>query len=341
MESSSSLSGSSKRAKAPGSVGQVAHCLVDGCNADLSRCREYHRRHKVCELHSKTPKVTIGGREQRFCQQCSRFHSLAEFDEVKRSCRKRLDGHNRRRRKPQPESLSKSSGMLFSGQQGTVIAGAKLLSFSSSQIFPTSSVSSTWPGFSKPENDVVLYSNNQSQSHLNYIIDTQNSFPDSCAQFKGVMNQFQFMQGSSEASSISQQQQQPLVDHNSARGNSSQKLFAAAGLSSRIVDSDRALSLLSSASSSSVNREIGLSHVVQPEAIPHPLHYGGLISHYPFVAHEIETKPAGVSAAAADCHAIKNAAHLQFHNVIQNAPTTDVSSSGGPHQTHTFMWEQD
>ncbi|XP_019180911.1 PREDICTED: squamosa promoter-binding-like protein 13A isoform X2 [Ipomoea nil] len=310
MESSSSLSGSSKRAKAPGSVGQVAHCLVDGCNADLSRCREYHRRHKVCEVHSKTPKVTIGGREQRFCQQCSRFHSLAEFDEVKRSCRKRLDGHNRRRRKPQPDSLSKSSGMLFSGQQG-----AKLVSFSSSQMFPTSTVSSTWAGFSKAENDhVVLYSNqSQPQPHLNYI-DTQ--------------NQFKFMQGSSEASSISHQ---PLVDQGNS--SSSQKFFAA-GLMSQIVDSDRALSLLSSASS--VNREIGLSHVVQPGAIPHPhslVHYGGL-TNYPFNAHEIETKP------GADCHA-KNTAHLQFHNVMQNAPTTDVSSTGGPHHTHTFMWDQD
>ncbi|KAL0335946.1 UNVERIFIED_CONTAM: Squamosa promoter-binding-like protein 13A, partial [Sesamum radiatum] len=67
----SSFSGSSKRAKAPGNITQVAHCLVDGCNADLSLCRDYHRRHKVCEIHSKTPKVTIGGREQRFCQQCS------------------------------------------------------------------------------------------------------------------------------------------------------------------------------------------------------------------------------------------------------------------------------
>lgn len=30
----------------------------------------------------------------------SRFHVLAEFDEAKRSCRKRLADHNRRRRKP-------------------------------------------------------------------------------------------------------------------------------------------------------------------------------------------------------------------------------------------------
>ncbi|KAL5658651.1 hypothetical protein ACJX0J_031814, partial [Zea mays] len=51
----------------------------------------------------------------RFCQQCSRFHLLAEFDEAKRSCRKRLDGHNRRRRKPQPDTMS--SGSFMTSQQ--------------------------------------------------------------------------------------------------------------------------------------------------------------------------------------------------------------------------------
>ncbi|XP_062197812.1 putative squamosa promoter-binding-like protein 19 [Phragmites australis] len=91
-----------RRSRAAGSGGGGAEaCSVDGCRSDLSRCREYHRRHKVCEAHSKTPVVVVGGQEQRFCQQCSRFHMLSEFDEGKRSCRKRLDGHNRRRRKPQ------------------------------------------------------------------------------------------------------------------------------------------------------------------------------------------------------------------------------------------------
>ncbi|XP_020261078.1 teosinte glume architecture 1-like [Asparagus officinalis] len=106
---SSSSSGSSKRARALSSGGPVASCLVDGCVSDLSKCREYHRRHKVCEVHSKTAIVVVGGREQRFCQQCSRFHLLLEFDEVKRSCRKRLEGHNRRRRKPQLCSLNRES----------------------------------------------------------------------------------------------------------------------------------------------------------------------------------------------------------------------------------------
>lgn len=34
-----------------------------------------------------------------------RFHQLTEFDQGKRSCRRRLAGHNERRRKPPPSSL--------------------------------------------------------------------------------------------------------------------------------------------------------------------------------------------------------------------------------------------
>lgn len=35
-----------------------------------------------------------------------RFHPLSEFDDGKRSCRRRLAGHNRRRRKTQAEDAS-------------------------------------------------------------------------------------------------------------------------------------------------------------------------------------------------------------------------------------------
>ncbi|XP_059317141.1 squamosa promoter-binding-like protein 6 [Lycium ferocissimum] len=80
---------------------EVPVCQVHGCNKDLSSSKDYHKRHKVCDEHSKTAIVIVNGIEQRFCQQCSRFHLLAEFDEGKRSCRKRLAGHNERRRKPQ------------------------------------------------------------------------------------------------------------------------------------------------------------------------------------------------------------------------------------------------
>ncbi|KAG7595410.1 SBP domain [Arabidopsis suecica] len=57
-------------------------CQAEGCNADLSHAKHYHRRHKVCEFHSKASTVVAAGLSQRFCQQCSRFvpPKVATFD---------------------------------------------------------------------------------------------------------------------------------------------------------------------------------------------------------------------------------------------------------------------
>lgn len=41
-----------------------------------------------------------------------RFHVLQEFDEGKRSCRRRLAGHNRRRRKTHPDVSVVNEGSL-------------------------------------------------------------------------------------------------------------------------------------------------------------------------------------------------------------------------------------
>ncbi|RCV28802.1 hypothetical protein SETIT_5G432500v2 [Setaria italica] len=134
---SSSSSAPAKRAR-PGQAQQaVPACSVEGCAADLSKGRDYHRRHKVCEAHSKTPVVTVAGQQQRFCQQCSRFHSLGEFDDTKRSCRKRLDGHNRRRRKPQPDPLN--PGGLFANHHGVTRFAAY------PQLFASSLADPKWP----------------------------------------------------------------------------------------------------------------------------------------------------------------------------------------------------
>ena len=51
---------------------QVPRCQAEGCKADLTNAKHYHRRHKVCEFHSKATSVVTGGVQQRFCQQCSR-----------------------------------------------------------------------------------------------------------------------------------------------------------------------------------------------------------------------------------------------------------------------------
>ncbi|KAI8477353.1 MAG: hypothetical protein J3K34DRAFT_515702 [Monoraphidium minutum] len=81
-----------------------AICQIDGCYADLSSLRDYYQRYRVCELHIRAPIVTLEGRQQRFCQQCGRFHPIGDFDGTKRSCRFRLQRHNQRRRKRDPET---------------------------------------------------------------------------------------------------------------------------------------------------------------------------------------------------------------------------------------------
>lgn len=110
-----------KRSRASNMATQQSHCQVDGCNVDLAGAKDYHRKHRVCASHSKTPRAVVAGHELRFCQQCSRFHDLSEFDQKKRSCRRRLSDHNARRRKPRPNTISFNPSRLpqtfYDGQQ--------------------------------------------------------------------------------------------------------------------------------------------------------------------------------------------------------------------------------
>ncbi|CAL0332964.1 unnamed protein product [Lupinus luteus] len=140
-----SAPGLSKKSRSNNGL-QTLFCLVDGCKSDLSDCREYHKRHRVCEKHSKTPVVLVRGKEQRFCQQCSRFHSVGEFDDVKRSCRKRLDGHNRRRRKPQPSPFFMASEKFLYNYKGP-----RILQFDSPQTYSNPIMRNMWPTTAKIE----------------------------------------------------------------------------------------------------------------------------------------------------------------------------------------------
>ncbi|KAM1741850.1 hypothetical protein FF1_011893 [Malus domestica] len=113
---STSISTRTKRFKSPAQSAFASRCQVEGCNLDLSSVKDYHRKHRICANHSKSPKVVVDGVERRFCQQCSRFHGLSEFDENKRSCRRRLSDHNARRRKPQTQVVrhpARLSSSLF------------------------------------------------------------------------------------------------------------------------------------------------------------------------------------------------------------------------------------
>ncbi|KAG6484757.1 hypothetical protein ZIOFF_053282 [Zingiber officinale] len=270
-----------KRARAPSTAGQNVSCSVDGCKFDLSHCREYHRRHKVCEAHSKTPIVMVGGVEQRFCQQCSRFHLLAEFDEVKRSCRKRLDGHNRRRRKPQPDSISSTS--LFPVPQGShlhalssfyfplspieelisdpikgfnLLAGGRFSTYA--PMSQTHSSNPNWSAALKTEENAVHFNN--SQQHI------AGSFSPNYAPGK----QFAFLQEGKvclDRTATEPSMRQPFLkifcSAESSSSSSNIKMFS--GGLTQALDSDCALSLLSSPTQTS---SIHVGHMLPANRVP-------------------------------------------------------------------------
>ncbi|KAG6431053.1 hypothetical protein SASPL_109128 [Salvia splendens] len=162
-----------KRSKGPSSV---PRCQVEGCQAALLNAKDYHRRHKVCQTHAKAPRVVLLGIDQRFCQQCSRFHAVGEFDDAKRSCRRRLAGHNERRRKSSQQHTSSFATKASMSSSGCALS---LLSHSPATYGPWSALpapdlparcsaalreliaenrasvfdaTKIWPGWAEPEN---------------------------------------------------------------------------------------------------------------------------------------------------------------------------------------------
>ncbi|GMQ09661.1 hypothetical protein CsSME_00052947 [Camellia sinensis var. sinensis] len=304
---------SSKRARVVNNGIQAASCCIDGCNADLSNCRDYHRRHKVCEMHSKTAEVSIGGHKKRFCQQCSRFHSLEEFDDGKRSCRKRLDGHNRRRRKPQPEHLSHSGSFLSNYQ------GARLFPFSSPEAYPNTPLASPiWAGIVETKQDAKLYKQNK-----------QNPYPGSSSgSYRQEGKEFSFLhstalvlsnQTATQASTC--QPNHKTVASSESGGNICQMFCD--GLSTQALSSNCALSLLSS--SPLQTSEIGLSHMVPTTSIP--------------AAYPLGPSLQNSSLESMDLLLVPNDSDTDVHCQGLFQMGRDLSSENEASQTLHFYWE--
>ncbi|KAF9686164.1 hypothetical protein SADUNF_Sadunf03G0130000 [Salix dunnii] len=241
------------------------------------------------------------------------FHSLGEFDDGKRSCRKRLDGHNRRRRKPQPEPLSLNSASIFSNQ------GTRYLHFGSSQILSTSAMNTVWTGAAKAGSGPTLYT---SESSMNFG-GRKNLFPGSLSFNYKEGKQFPFLQGT--CSKIPEDSVH--LDASSTLGNSgnSEKMFSD-GLN-RAIDSSRVLSLLSSPPSET--REIGLSDIMQPD-LNSPAQ--SLIPSLNYNALGMDSEPSGFVLVSDGSSCNANGQHM-----FQIGP--DGSSANGSHQTLSFSWE--
>ncbi|CAA6659947.1 unnamed protein product [Spirodela intermedia] len=185
--------------------------------------------------------VMVNGLEQRFCQQCSRFHMLAEFDEGKRSCRKRLDGHNRRRRKPQPHAMH--SANLFAN-----FPGPRFSLYS--EVFPAARPESNWVAVVKAEEDV--------SSLHGHSLPFQ--FPGSYPRSYEEERAFLFTSNRIMETSVCQ----PLLPTiTTSQGSSDDRMFH--GGLAQVLDSELALSLLSSPTCS---LGINDSHMVPAGRIP-------------------------------------------------------------------------
>ncbi|XP_058077484.1 squamosa promoter-binding-like protein 7 [Magnolia sinica] len=95
-----------KRARTVSTSSGTVRCQVPGCEADIRELKGYHRRHRVCLRCANATTVTIDGLAKRYCQQCGKFHILTDFDEGKRSCRRKLERHNNRRRRKSTDCKS-------------------------------------------------------------------------------------------------------------------------------------------------------------------------------------------------------------------------------------------
>lgn len=186
-------------------------------------------------------------------------------------------------------------------------------------------MSSPWTGAVKAESDAAVLYNSYPQ--LNYS-DRKNSInPGSLYDnYKGG-KQFPFSQGSSSSllgASISQ----PLLDANFASSNDSrsQKVFSN-GLN-QVIDSDCALSLLSSTPTET--RQVGLSHMVQSN----PIHTGQSLVpslHYNGFGMEVKENSSALGSSNTNIHC---------QGMFSIGPhDSDGSSATGPNQTLSFLWE--
>ncbi|GER50143.1 squamosa promoter-binding protein [Striga asiatica] len=130
-EEESGLPGKKRVRMVRASGGSPMRCQVPDCEADISELKGYHKRHRVCLRCANATTVMLDGESKRYCQQCGNvevswiagpcifivefmmvnlgslrllFHLLSDFDEGKRSCRRKLERHNNRRRRKSSDS---------------------------------------------------------------------------------------------------------------------------------------------------------------------------------------------------------------------------------------------
>ena len=110
--------------EAPSSPGGTIRCTVDDCNEPCVSvyCKRYH----TCREHIGALRVVRGGAEVRFCQRCSSFQPIADFDGDRHTCRDALHAYNLARREMRKTNKNKrKEAAAAAGDADGVKRGAK------------------------------------------------------------------------------------------------------------------------------------------------------------------------------------------------------------------------
>ncbi|KAL4431485.1 hypothetical protein ABPG75_006741 [Micractinium tetrahymenae] len=109
-------------------AGQAEHeagCRVPGCRK--APAGPYFQKYRICRQHYSAAILDMGrGELHRFCQQCSRTHTLREFDGGKLSCRAGLARHTQRRKERMQRQADEPRKRCrrAAGEGGAAVAGA-------------------------------------------------------------------------------------------------------------------------------------------------------------------------------------------------------------------------
>ena len=88
-----------------GSPGGIIRCTIDNCGEPCVSvyCRRYH----TCRAHIEALHVVRNGEECRFCQRCSSFQPVGDFDGARHTCRDALSAYNAARREARKVNKNK------------------------------------------------------------------------------------------------------------------------------------------------------------------------------------------------------------------------------------------
>eukprot|EP00951_Prasinocladus_malaysianus_P027002 scaffold241042_cov50-Prasinocladus_malaysianus.AAC.1 len=125
----------------------IITCVVQGCGEMFIQTTR--RPIRICSAHRTSEQFIIDGEASRYCQQCSRPHSLSRFTDTRRGCNLRLTRRRNRYGKPSDIGILHTYGsfqIVIEDWMICIRSGGMVSRYTFRTVVAMSLGSSTWPG---------------------------------------------------------------------------------------------------------------------------------------------------------------------------------------------------